>query len=356
MASGMESGLKVIGEGSTRSVWSQEVPEHVEKASPTRVIKVERPGPSPGKKTRHEYWTHRQILGTLARENAIQLHAVRRVEIPILHTMLEPGSPDWNTVLGAVSGFFGHLRNTYAILVEKVLPLPQDVRMMLTGRYGDGSHPGYEVTPGTQHCMVRPYLGRYSPPAQPAPGQFSLQNMPLYLSQIDELRLPAFQYAEAMADALAFLYWSVKTDANNVEFVLAPPRPLRQQPGHFPGFGAVYFTGSLGLHCMWLIDFDRCQPLDWDELGMVHAAACFYRNDPYFPRPDGRVWGHFKSRFLQTSGGILAGQSEYIRGLPELLMDHIGYIHSDGGLGLLESRRGPEDDDTGKWFGSSYLK
>lgn len=41
---------------------------------------------------------------------------------------------------------------------------------------------------------------------------------------MEKIRPKTHDYAITLADALAFLYWAAKVDANDVEFVLAPPR------------------------------------------------------------------------------------------------------------------------------------
>ncbi|KAK0724357.1 hypothetical protein B0H67DRAFT_656762 [Lasiosphaeris hirsuta] len=175
--------LNMIGEGTTRHVWSREAPEDIEETSPTRVVKQERTGPNPGSRTHHEFRVHTQVLTALARDNAIQTHASRRVEIPILHGILLPGQPDWEEILAGLPRF-RPLSRSFALVVEKVLPLPLTVREILTGKYSNGSHPGYEVDSGAKHCMVRPYLGQYTPPLAHQTGNFNLRNMPLSLTQI----------------------------------------------------------------------------------------------------------------------------------------------------------------------------
>ncbi len=66
-----------------------------------------------------------------------------------------------------------------------------------------------------------------------------------------------------------------------------------------------------------------------NERGIDIAARCFWRNDPYYPRPgsgntiDEALWQTFRARFLATSTSTLQGESDAIRGLPSLLMDRI---------------------------------
>jgi len=131
---------------------------------------------------------------------------------------------------------------------------------------------------------------------------------------MEELKLDTLAYARAMAEALAILHWVAKIDANDVEFVLAPPRE-----------GAPSFSSSsLGEHCIWILDFDCCRSITIDEAGVDQAAAAFWKNDPYFPRParsspeDRELWAAFKEEFLRTSGKVLGSER-----IARLLMERI---------------------------------
>ncbi len=69
-----------------------------------------------------------------------------------------------------------------------------------------------------------------------------------------------------------------------------------------------------------------------DETGIDIAARCFWRNDPFYPRPgsgntiDEALWQTFRTGFLATSTIMLQGESDAIRGLPSSLMDRIEAI------------------------------
>ncbi|EOA87971.1 hypothetical protein ACJQWK_09070 [Exserohilum turcicum] len=129
-------------------------------------------------------------------------------------------------------------------------------------------------------------------------------------------------YAEAMAEALALMHWGARIDANDVEFVLAPPRAKHP---HASTFQSDY----LGAHCMWLLDFDRCQPMQMNEAGIEQACAAFFRNDPYYPRPgtgeaaDEELWIVFKQRFLASSRRILGEENQDMWVLADRLIARI---------------------------------
>jgi hypothetical protein len=192
---------------------------------------------------------------------------------------------------------------------------------------------------------------------------FKLRNFVLCVDQIRELGLPAREYAVAMADAMAFVYWRAGLDGDDVEFVLAPGRGggrstsagrpegmnsgLRE--GGFPSIGTRQFDGTtvFGEHAMWVLDFDCCHRMELNEDGVRKAAAAFLRNDPYFPRPgkedveDAALWEVFRGRFLERSAQILTCETERVKGLSGVLVEEIerieeekARIRSGGGTGL----------------------
>jgi hypothetical protein len=137
---------------------------------------------------------------------------------------------------------------------------------------------------------------------------------------METLGLDTTAYAETMAEALAMMHWGARIDANDVEFVLAPPRAGSS------GFQSDY----LGTHSLWILDFDCCQPLSMDEAGVERACVAFFKNDPFYPRPGGRetadeeLWKVFKQKFLEASRKVL-GEKEV------LLAEHlIARIEEEG--------------------------
>jgi hypothetical protein len=124
---------------------------------------------------------------------------------------------------------------------------------------------------------------------------------------MEELGLDVKSYAETMAEAFALMHWGAKIDANDVEFVLAPPRVGAPSP--------AFESDYLGAHSMWILDFDCCRPIKVDEAGVEQACVACYKNDPFYPRPgtgeaaDEELWTVFKRRFLESSQMILEGDN-----------------------------------------------
>lgn len=102
-------------------------------------------------------------------------------------------------------------------------------------------------------------------------------------------------YAEIMAEALAVMHWSVGIDANDVEFVLAPPPSCQGV--------SKETTNALGTHIMWVLDSDFCKEMPMDEKGIQQAVTAFYRNDPDYPRPRSSplLWNVFREQYLDSS-------------------------------------------------------
>ena len=205
-----------------------------------------------------------------------------------------------------------------ALVTERIPPFPTNVRDFLIERYCPKfSAHQIEIlksSEGNQDCLIRPYLGRMRRLEQHSKSKFfSLRNYPLHLDQIEELELDAMKYAKIMADALAHLYWRAHIDANDVEFVLAPPRSDHQshQAGKTPAHPSIIESEILGPHAIWILDFDCCRQMALSEEGVAQAVAAFYKNDRFFPRPgrerveDQQLWGHFKDQFTRASGEIL---------------------------------------------------
>lgn len=160
-------------------------------------------------------------------------------------------------------------------------------------------------------CLVRPYLGRRRRDRQDSQStsrlrRFSLRNVPLHVNQMVTLGMQIGAYAETMADALALMHWGAQIDANDVEYVLAPPRTSVDSDLNI--FKCDYF----GHHRMWVLDFDCCRAMSMDESGIEQACTAFYENDPFYPRPgtgepaQEALWQVFRARFLKSSKGILA--------------------------------------------------
>ncbi|KAI1264188.1 zinc finger protein-domain-containing protein [Xylariaceae sp. FL1019] len=209
------------------------------------------------------------------------------------------------------------------LITERIPPLPASVRRMLIEEYCHPELPpelAYSTDSNKHACLIRPYLGKRRRWFDNTDFcMFSLRNHPLHLDQLEDLGLDLFTYSRPMAEALAFMHWCAKIDANGVEFVLAPRTFQRSMP-------QATLSSVLGDHCLWILDFDCCRPMTMDETGVEQAAAAFWRNDPYYPRPgqeigrDVEQWALFKRSYLTESVRFIGPKDV---NLPRLLLERI---------------------------------
>lgn len=336
-----------VGQGFCGTVWAEDT-------GGTLVIK--RADGGPGRSLPNEHHIHTRILAAVAhdidssnnaenekiektkldkkneddKENCEDQFRIR-VNIPFDITFLDNDSTLWSKILPKLPKGF---ESCEALISERIPPMKLAAREVLAGRYCPSKQHAASMArdKSNESCLIRPYLGR----RRPAPDQrggpkqrfFSLRNFPLHIDQMEELDLPVEEYAAAMADALAFLHWSARIDAGDVEYVLAPPRSNSMV--NLPSIGSKgLFSEVLGSHSMWILDFDCCKELELNVTGMRRAAMCFWRNDPFYPRPgakserDSHLWNIFQTRFLQRSGVLLKDESVEVRSLPGVLLQII---------------------------------
>ncbi|KAK8123204.1 hypothetical protein PG984_011874 [Apiospora sp. TS-2023a] len=212
-----------------------------------------------------------------------------------------------------------HQQRCNILISQRIPPLSKETRDILCDKYCPPSVlDQIKADPRSVDCMIRPYLGRRREPEnsgrQSKFQSFSLRNHVVSVDQMDDLGITVEmkeQYAIAMAKALAFMHWCVRIDADDVEFVLAPPPPPSTHDQTQSGNTSCFESQALGRHTIWILDFDRCKPLALDEEAIALAKKAFYRNDLYFPRPgrahpeDQRLWEVFKCGFLDASASII---------------------------------------------------
>lgn len=310
----MNPTFRRIGQGFCGTVWA--APPG---SGDTFAIKREDGGP--GRSLQNDFDMHVHILRSLS-------GSLPKLQVPCCHQFISGRNQDWWDEL--VSKFPAEFQvPCNALVSERIPPFSKDVRETLIEEYCPCSlRPKIESIKSSepnQDCLIRPYLGRRRRLEKNSKYKsFSLRNFPLHVDQVEELKLDGKLYARIMAETLAHLYWRANVDANDVEFVLAPPRK-----NHMDQLGensSVIGSKKLGEHVIWILDFDCCRQMSLNEKGVEQAVAAFYRNDPYYPRPgrnnsmDQALWEEFKHRFLQVSEAILAQESPEAR-LPALWID-----------------------------------
>lgn len=284
-----------IGAGFCGSVWAR--------GSDTSAFKREDGGPE--RSLKNDFDMHQKVL------SSFQLHTAQAIktknltiQIPKCCRFIPPTDTEWwNENLPSFPK--GHSPcNT--IQSQRIPPFPETVRAFLVEKYCPLELRGHIMSSDTnKDCLIRPYLGRRRtqqarPPKFKA---FSLRNYPLHIDQIEEIGISSGdmqQYARSMAEALAIMHWIGEIDGNDVEFVLAPPDPQAK--------GTT--SNSLGEHSVWMLDFDLCRMMTMDEWGVKQAVIAFWRNDPFYPRPESShfLWKTFCDHYLLVSKDCIFGQ------------------------------------------------
>jgi hypothetical protein len=270
-------------------------------------------------------------------------------KVPKFMEIIHPTNDDWWEAKGSLipeSEFqVARSRERSPILAsERIWPLPHVVRDALITTFCSDLSLQEQARKDKKNrdCLVRIYLGaRYHMGQFNTSTTFSLRNFPLSLEKMETLDIDKLQLASSIAEALATLHWGAKIDARDVEFVL----------GMAPRNGVEEGNIEKRAVCVWVLDFNQCADISMDENGCIKAAAAFWDNDPYYPRPgysspsssgtlspvqssatdgtsttprivtDEELWEVFKERYLEFSGRIVekVGVKEW-QELPEIFI------------------------------------
>ena len=308
------STLHRIGAGFCGSVWAED-PE----ANPTVAIKREDGGP--GRSLYNDYQMHLRVINSFSSGHS-------QIQVPGCHRYVQKDDEAWWEE--QISEFPQNFQlPCNALVSDRIPPFSKVVRENIINAYCPKTlRSCIMASKPDQDCLIRPYLGRRRRLVRSNFHPFSLRNYPLHLDQFADLGLNSRTYARLMAEALATLYWRAHIDANDVEFVLAPPLPESNVGSNqrVP-LANIIKSDMLGEHVMWILDFDCCRHMQPDELGVEQAVTAFLRNDPFYPRPahkgeDGKLWTDFKTYFLEISENMLGRDSSESH-LPMLLVKRI---------------------------------
>jgi len=229
-----------------------------------------------------------------------------------------------------------HRRPGAVFLVDRILPLPQQMREELIRLYFEDSEEGQEEAikdEENQACLVRVYLGERETLKQQSEPYDSLRNFPMRLNMIEELGLEKSALAAEMAMGLAIIHWQAQVDGMDTEFVLgsAAEKPLEESEGYTKDTPPreVYATNfkRRPIH-MWMLDFDKATPITFTNEDVdKKLVPAFLGNDPYFPRPDvdEQLWEEFSSAYLKVSKAILKSRKVVgsVMSLPQRFLDMV---------------------------------
>ncbi|KAH0556248.1 hypothetical protein GP486_005826 [Trichoglossum hirsutum] len=286
--------LRRIGAGFCGTVWAP-----TQKGS--FVFKREDGGP--GRSLFNDFEMHMRVLDSLRRFTELRAtDSPLHIQVPRCYRFIEAEDQEWwdKNLTSFPQGY----SPCNVLHSERIPPLPQNIRELLIDKYCPTTLISeIKASDANRDCLIRPYLGRRRiiPSDGDRPSRFkafSLRNFPLHVDQ--------------MAEALAMIHWYGETDANDVEFVLAPPRDSTQPR----------LSNVLGEHTMWLLDYDCCRRMTMDGKGVDQAVTAFFKNDPFYPRPGQPLWEGFRDRYLQTSSDIISSDHDVRRTLlPKMFIE-----------------------------------
>ncbi|OQN97867.1 hypothetical protein B0A48_16178 [Cryoendolithus antarcticus] len=306
--------FRQIGKGFCGSVWA------ADRSGVASAMKREDGGTY--RSVTHDSTMHTIIEASLTRFQQSSQHLARRLNIPAHRQLITAGDTEWWQARS--HRFPESYEHCNTLITERSLPFPEATRHKIIDLFClPGSRDALKESRKDEDCLLRCYLGRRKDAFASPSRYFTLRNKPMQIHQLEGLGLPVVEYAETMADVLSVMYWHSKVDANDVELVLAPPREGEE----------AWESETIGPHRLWLLDFDCAKPMSMDDAGIEQAARAFYRNDPYYPRPDGEdkadnaLWDIFVKRFLVASERVL-GASE----LPGRMVEALERLGKERGL------------------------
>ncbi|KAJ5705910.1 hypothetical protein N7536_001599 [Penicillium majusculum] len=281
------STLHTIGQGFCGTVWASET-------SPA----FKREDGGPHRSLINDFEMHNRVTQTLQKILTLQL----QIQIPTCYGFIKATDQKWWSVNHRTFSP-GYTTPCNMIQSQRIPPFPDTTRRLLIKNYCPPTLVQETIASGpNKDCLVRPYLGRRRTQKSHTASRFtafSLWNFPFHIDQLEEPGITTNdinQYARVMAETLAMMHWIGEIDGNDIEIVLAPPSkgsPLKTESNVF------------GDHSMWVLDFDLCRRMAMDSKGVEQAAAAFWGNDRYYPRPgletDILLWIVFREHYLQIS-------------------------------------------------------
>lgn len=205
--------------------------------------------------------------------------------------------------------------------VQRILPLPQRTREGLIRSYFPPSKIDEALhDPRNKSCLVRPYLGQRRDERTISRPPLSLENYPLYLDQMLDIKVDVNHYACEMAIGLAVVHWRAQIDGMDMEFVIGSstgeselPSVMMKWHAQSPLTAATGDFRRRSIH-LWILDFDKANQInfrdDWSASRdqMVTAVT---GNDPYYPNPvksgqqERAIWNTFENAYVKAAKIII---------------------------------------------------
>ncbi|PWY61901.1 hypothetical protein BO83DRAFT_373420 [Aspergillus eucalypticola CBS 122712] len=235
----------------------------------------------------NDYAMHQRILQSFTRLTDIKrrsgIHQTfPQVRVSQCHHFISPNDQWWTKNLPLFPSQYSPCN---AIVSDRIRPFAEPIRKLVVDKFCNPAIQTEILTSAANSdCLIRPYLDQ--------------------MEDIGILTEDMQSYARTMGEALATLHWLGEVDGNDVEFVMAPPPFHEEEPN------TNTITNVLGRHTMWMLDFDLCRYLPMSDAGVQQAVTAFWRNDPFYPRPQSKLWANFREQYLMSSGQIINEYSQ----------------------------------------------
>ncbi|CAG8937269.1 unnamed protein product [Penicillium salamii] len=299
----IETRLRKIGQGFCGTVWA---------ASTGPAFKREDGGPA--RSLRNDFEMHQRVLQGFQKSLLLP-----QITIPTCYDFISSTDHEWWSV--NQQKFLPGYTPCNVIMSQRIPPFTEPTRRLLIENYCPPKIQQQIInSEPDKDCLIRPYLGRRRTQRAHTTSRFSafsLRNFPLHLDQMESLGITTseiYQYARSMAETLAVMHWICEIDGKDIEFVLAPSSKT----------GFTMKSTVFGEHSLWILDFDLCRTMEMSSGGAVQAAAAFWRNDPYYPRPgkDSSLWNVFREHYIHVSEAC-GGETKSVerRMLPRYFID-----------------------------------
>ena len=178
-------------------------------------------------------------------------------------------------------------------MVDKILPLPREIREDLIKLYFDQDEAVQKEAlddEENEHCLVRVYLGERYSHSHHSQEYDTLRNFPLRLDMMEELNLDILQLATEMAIGLATLHWQACVDGMDTEFVIGSSatwdtqRPRAYDDVKSPPHNVEVINFKRRALHLWMLDFDKADDIELTEHDVdKKLVPAFLGNDPYYP-------------------------------------------------------------------------
>ena len=311
-----------IGAGYTAAVYP---------ASTTTVIKASNEHMLGEKKeTKETLWKESVNHAIIQRAFEDTPSALRgNIQIPRLLGWIQPNNPLWKQQrLDAILGGDGN----YGILSERIDPVPQPVmdwcstqlRERHDNRYETSDCDLDEVLECPDFKFIQLSLGNF---AVFSSDRWSclpnLNDLVVYVDELEYMQLPIEKYATIMAETLAVLHWRANVDGSGIKFIIgSTPRCTSQRPSVYEWREAgpdspIFASSQPNLHpidrslAMFCISFEQCKTFRISgglNPDTVQKLADAFLHNYSFPRPTNAsleshscLWTTFKEAYLKRS-------------------------------------------------------